>query len=1051
MAIEPLIIPTRTYGEPIPVAPDTNAEVEKINELVAAVNAGLATSNAIVGGDKFVQYRLSQLFGVPPEAMTLDRLDPATILPGVEATVINSSDSPMSSEEASKSYVATIVPDGTTAGAFQVPAYTGATDLVWVAWQEVVDNSSFTPLLASELNPGKAAYADKNLRPLLIALANGIGTGTSTVVTTPTTTPATTGPTVTGFLPDSGAVGASITLTGTGFTKASAVLFNGTPASFQVINATTIIAVVPIGATNGPVAVTNSAGTGTSAANFTVSASPVTTPTTPVGTAFTAALAISVASIVAGNALTFEVTAGGGTAPYTYAVKATNNATGAVTILGSSAAGSFTPQSGGVSYNIDATVTDNAGKMVQAVTRSVTVTNPQAVNQIPVATAGQQLTIQLPTSSAALMGSGSDPDPGDTFAYAWRQITGPNIATGMPATSANVVVSNLVEGTYQFGLKTIDNHGAQSNEAFSVVTVLAQAVTNPGPSTRTPLLGYGQSNMEGYSLKADLSSEQLAPLNLTRTFANTYMYYRGTGALDQLRFGVNQYGGPTGYDDLAFGFEIGFADSVEKLRPGSRVDIAKYGIGGQTVDQLSKGNSTGYYEAFVAQALGLKAIYTQAGLAWNPPFLYNQGESGGSAADWPTKTKTLFDNLTADGAITASSKIIVVIPQGSVENNVSAMRANVLSLVNLDSRVQYIDAAQYSLHDQYHYDGVSMNQHGSYDVYNAVFGISGNSPSYVSAPQTYQITSADYAAKCNTGSSYVLTAARQGISYISKADAATKGMAAAKAVAVSRIVCNTNTGTALPGGRVQITLNNVQLTGAWQYGASPLSGDGYTVYNTGGDATLFARFSGDSLVIGGQGIKGVKSAYDLSVDGAYYNVTYQSPTDEVSRGRFFIDGLGPGEHTLLITLSSQYPYPVWIDYIETQMALPLPVIGAGVTQANASTIYIPVAGSIVEVADTLASDGVSFFSSGPKDTTGEFLFRGSQIEFFCTGRGGQQVAYNVRIGIVEYTINYVPGGEPSSVRLSVTGLDPNKVHHALMFQKAEYGTAFSLDYVKVTA
>jgi hypothetical protein len=237
MAIDPLKIPTRTYGEPIPVAPDMNDVVDKVDELVAAVNAGLATSNAIVGGDKFVQYLNSGTYGVPAQALTLDRLDLATILPGVEATVINPHPTPTTQSAPSKSYVATIVPDGTIAGAFQVPAYTGATDQVWVVWQEVVDNGSFTPLLASELNPGKGSYAGLALRPLLIALVNGIGTGTTTVTTQPPATQPATGPTVTGFLPPSGPVGSSITITGTGFTKATAALFNGTPASFQVINA----------------------------------------------------------------------------------------------------------------------------------------------------------------------------------------------------------------------------------------------------------------------------------------------------------------------------------------------------------------------------------------------------------------------------------------------------------------------------------------------------------------------------------------------------------------------------------------------------------------------------------------------------------------------------------------------------------------------------------------------------------------------------------------------------------------------------------------------
>jgi hypothetical protein len=277
MTIQPLKIPPRSFGQPIPVAPDTNAEVEKINELVAAVNAGLTTSNAIVGGDKYVQYLSSQTYGVPADALTIDRLNAETVLPGTTCTVVNPHPTPLLDTAASTYYRATIVPVG-TAGAVLVPAFTGSADKVPIVWVEIVSNDSFTPLLASELNLGKDAYAGLDLRPLLIALVNGMGTGSTTVVTTPATQAQATGPAVTGFLPASAAEGASVTLTGTGFTKATAVLFNGTPASFQLINATTLVAVVPVGATTGPVAVTNSAGTGTSAASFTVSTLVVVTP-----------------------------------------------------------------------------------------------------------------------------------------------------------------------------------------------------------------------------------------------------------------------------------------------------------------------------------------------------------------------------------------------------------------------------------------------------------------------------------------------------------------------------------------------------------------------------------------------------------------------------------------------------------------------------------------------------------------------------------------------------------------------------------------------------
>jgi hypothetical protein len=56
------------------------------------------------------------------------------------------------------------------------------------------------------------------------------------------------------FLPLSGPVGTSVTITGTGFTGATAVTFNGTPASFTVDLSTQITAKVPAGATDGPIA-----------------------------------------------------------------------------------------------------------------------------------------------------------------------------------------------------------------------------------------------------------------------------------------------------------------------------------------------------------------------------------------------------------------------------------------------------------------------------------------------------------------------------------------------------------------------------------------------------------------------------------------------------------------------------------------------------------------------------------------------------------------------------------------------------------------------------
>ena len=72
-------------------------------------------------------------------------------------------------------------------------------------------------------------------------------------------------PTITGFAPTSGAVGTSVVLTGTDLSGATGVSFNGTAAaSFTVNSATQVTAVVPAGASSGPITVTTPSGTASS-------------------------------------------------------------------------------------------------------------------------------------------------------------------------------------------------------------------------------------------------------------------------------------------------------------------------------------------------------------------------------------------------------------------------------------------------------------------------------------------------------------------------------------------------------------------------------------------------------------------------------------------------------------------------------------------------------------------------------------------------------------------------------------------------------------------
>ena len=99
-------------------------------------------------------------------------------------------------------------------------------------------------------------------------------------VTLATVAPAPTAPTITTFSPTSGAVGTSVTITGTNFSSTLAsntVKFNGTTATLSSGTTTQLVAVVPSASTTGKISVTTSAGTVNSSGDFTITTPPSST------------------------------------------------------------------------------------------------------------------------------------------------------------------------------------------------------------------------------------------------------------------------------------------------------------------------------------------------------------------------------------------------------------------------------------------------------------------------------------------------------------------------------------------------------------------------------------------------------------------------------------------------------------------------------------------------------------------------------------------------------------------------------------------------------
>lgn len=125
------------------------------------------------------------------------------------------------------------------------------------------------------------------------------------------------------------------------------------------------------------------------------------------------------------------------------------------------------------------------GRNESAVTESPAFT---VANVAPVANAGTDNVITLPTSSFVLQGSGTDSD-GTIASYLWEQLIGPNTATLSSSAEASPTVTNYIEGTYQFRLTVTDNSGATHQDTV-------QITINPAPN---PTLDVSNATASPYS------------------------------------------------------------------------------------------------------------------------------------------------------------------------------------------------------------------------------------------------------------------------------------------------------------------------------------------------------------------------------------------------------------------------------------------------------------------------------------------------------------------------------------------------------------------------
>jgi hypothetical protein len=153
-------------------------------------------------------------------------------------------------------------------------------------------------------------------------------------------------------------------------------------------------------------------------------------------------------------------------------------------------------------YLFQLKVTDNSGAIALD-TIKVNV-NAAPANQPPVANAGADITISLPTSLVNLNGSASNDPDGTISAFSWSQASGPAPCTLMTPGNTATVAGGLQMGVYVFTLKVTDNNGVTATDNMTV-TVNAAANIPPVASagaSKSIILPTNNTTLDG-SLSSD--------------------------------------------------------------------------------------------------------------------------------------------------------------------------------------------------------------------------------------------------------------------------------------------------------------------------------------------------------------------------------------------------------------------------------------------------------------------------------------------------------------------------------------------------------------------
>jgi len=149
-------------------------------------------------------------------------------------------------------------------------------------------------------------------------------------------------------------------------------------------------------------------------------------------------------------------------------------------------------------YQFQLKVTDNNG----ATATDNIIVIVKAANQPPLADAGNNIIITLPTNNVVVYGVGTDLD-GSVASYLWTKISGPSGGNITSPGSGTTSITGLTQGTYQYQLKVTDNQGASATDVM-ILQVNGTISANQPPvaiagNDMTVTLPTNQVNVNGSS------------------------------------------------------------------------------------------------------------------------------------------------------------------------------------------------------------------------------------------------------------------------------------------------------------------------------------------------------------------------------------------------------------------------------------------------------------------------------------------------------------------------------------------------------------------------